>query len=296
MKKLSLLAGILILFTTAVRAQTPDAPKAVVWQNYTVKDEKFSVAIPILPAVHLNTRYREGWEKKRKIIQIGSYADGVVYTVFVLENPSPKQELKEFIAERIGSGSPANFESERSITRDGVTGKAFSYANADDGMSQFFVSGDRLYEFRAIGAAPDDARVSRFFSSLSFGKIKDAVELTEGPGLPFEVAPPPGTADDEAARKAFVGKEVTRKVRLGMKPEPSYTEAARQYEISGTVILKCVFRSNGSVTDIRTVSGLPYGLTDRAIQAAKRIKFIPAMKDGKYVSMWMQLEYNFNPY
>ena len=36
------------------------------------------------------------------------------------------------------------------------------------------------------------------------------------------------------------------------------------------------------------------GLTERAIEAAKRIKFTPAMKDGKPVSVWMQLEYNFS--
>jgi len=81
-----------------------------------------------------------------------------------------------------------------------------------------------------------------------------------------------------------------------MKPEPAYTEVARENQITGTVILKCVFASNGSITNIRVVSGLPYGLTERAIDAARKIKFIPAMKDGKYVSMWMQLEYNFNLY
>jgi hypothetical protein len=44
------------------------------------------------------------------------------------------------------------------------------------------------------------------------------------------------------------------------------------------------------------VQGLPDGLTERAIEAARKIKFVPASKEGKYVSMWMQLEYNFNLY
>jgi hypothetical protein len=26
------------------------------------------------------------------------------------------------------------------------------------------------------------------------------------------------------------------------------------------------------------------------------LKFIPAVKDGRFVSMWIQLEYNFNLY
>jgi outer membrane biosynthesis protein TonB len=44
------------------------------------------------------------------------------------------------------------------------------------------------------------------------------------------------------------------------------------------------------------VQGLPYGLTEQAIAAARKLKFVPAMKDGKNVSMWIQLEYNFNLY
>jgi TonB family protein len=96
--------------------------------------------------------------------------------------------------------------------------------------------------------------------------------------------------------RIFTGKDVTSKARLISKPEPQYTEDARKNQITGTVVLKVVFASNGSVTNIRTVSGLPYGLTEKAIAAARQIKFVPATKDGHQVSMWMQLEYNFNLY
>src|ERR1700752_2146294 len=96
--------------------------------------------------------------------------------------------------------------------------------------------------------------------------------------------------------RIFTGKDVTTKARLISKPEPQYTEEARKNQVTGTVVLKVVFASNASVTNIRTVSGLPYGLTERAIAAAHQIKFVPATKDGHQVSMWMQLEYNFNLY
>ena len=96
--------------------------------------------------------------------------------------------------------------------------------------------------------------------------------------------------------RVFTGREVTSKARLLSKPEQQYTEDARKNQITGTVVLKVVFQSNGSVSNIRTVSGLPYGLTERAIAAARQIKFVPATKDGHPVSMWMQLEYNFNLY
>jgi TonB family protein len=96
--------------------------------------------------------------------------------------------------------------------------------------------------------------------------------------------------------KIFTGRDVTSKARLISKPEPQYTEEARKNQITGTVVLKVVFSSSGQVTNIRTVSGLPFGLTERAIAAARQIKFVPATKDGHNVSMWMQLEYNFNLY
>ena len=66
-----------------------------------------------------------------------------------------------------------------------------------------------------------------------------------------------------------------------------------QERISGTVVLRAVFSRTGRVENIIVLSG-PAMLIETAIEAAKQIKFTPAMKDGQPVSMWMQLEYNFN--
>jgi TonB family protein len=92
------------------------------------------------------------------------------------------------------------------------------------------------------------------------------------------------------------GKEMTVKARILSKPEPSYTEAARIAGVTGTVVIKCVFASDGEIRYLVITRALPYGLTSRAVQAARRIKFVPAMKDGRPASMFMQLEYNFNLY
>jgi TonB family protein len=96
--------------------------------------------------------------------------------------------------------------------------------------------------------------------------------------------------------RIFTGRDVTTKARLLSKPEPQYTEEARKNQVTGTVVLKVVFSSSGQVTNIQTMRGLPNGLTEKAIAAARQIKFVPATKDGHQVSMWMQLEYNFNLY
>jgi periplasmic protein TonB len=94
----------------------------------------------------------------------------------------------------------------------------------------------------------------------------------------------------------FRGSEVDQRARLLSKPEPQYTEDARKNQISGTVMLRAVFSSSGEVVQIRALNTLPFGLTDRALAAARQIRFVPAMKNGRPVSVYMQLEYNFNLY
>jgi TonB family protein len=94
--------------------------------------------------------------------------------------------------------------------------------------------------------------------------------------------------------KVFTGKEVETKAFLVKRVEPKYTKDAKKHKTTGTVIMRCIFSSTGKVTDIRVISGLPDGLTEKAVEAARQIKFKPATKNGKPVSMYMQLEYNFN--
>jgi TonB family protein len=98
------------------------------------------------------------------------------------------------------------------------------------------------------------------------------------------------------ANRIFKPSEVNSKARILSRPEPQYTEDARKNQVSGTVVLRAVFSSSGQVTNIRTVSGLPHGLTERAMAAARQIRFSPATKDGRPVSQYIQIEYNFNLY
>src|SRR5262249_47425267 len=88
--------------------------------------------------------------------------------------------------------------------------------------------------------------------------------------------------------------QATTRVRILSKPEPTYTIKARSASITGTIVLRAVFTADGTVEHILILRSLPYGLTNAAIEAARRIKFVPAMKDGKPISTFMQLEYSFN--
>jgi TonB family protein len=105
-----------------------------------------------------------------------------------------------------------------------------------------------------------------------------------------------GGGGDTDYNRPFKPGEVSQKARILSKPSPEYTEEARKNAVTGTVTLQMVFSSSGSVTNIRTISGLPYGLTEKAIAAARRIQFSPAVKDGRPVSQYIRVEYNFNIY
>lgn len=96
--------------------------------------------------------------------------------------------------------------------------------------------------------------------------------------------------------KIYKPAEVTTKARILSKPTPEYTEDARKNQVTGTVVLQMVLSSSGGVTQIRTVTGLPFGLTEKAISAARRIQFTPATKEGRPVSQYIRVEYNFNIY
>ena len=94
----------------------------------------------------------------------------------------------------------------------------------------------------------------------------------------------------------FRPDEVSLRARIISKPEPGFTEEARRQNVTGIVRLRAILSATGEVTNISVTKSLPGGLTEKAIAAARGIKFQPARKDGRAVSQWVTLEYNFNIY
>jgi TonB family protein len=119
--------------------------------------------------------------------------------------------------------------------------------------------------------------------------------LEPNPATGPQAATPTASPSVDYSR-IFSGSDVDQKAQVLSKPNPVYTEEARRNQINGTVVLRAVLSASGQVTNIQAVQGLSDGLTERAIAAAKQIKFVPARKDGHPVSMWMELQYHFNLY
>ena len=66
--------------------------------------------------------------------------------------------------------------------------------------------------------------------------------------------------------------------------------------IQGTVSLRITFLETGEIGNISVISRLPYGATENAVEAAKQIKFEPAIKDGKPVNVTKTVQFPFSIY
>jgi TonB family protein len=152
----------------------------------------------------------------------------------------------------------------------------------------------------------DDPRASHFLDSFALGGSPEGREIhaprqaaAAPAGSPFTPAPP-GRADviEPAPRVggAYKSSDVQLKAIVVFRPPAGYTEEARLNEVTGTVRLRAVLAADGKVGNVYVIGGLPHGLTEKAVDAARHILFFPAIKDDRTVSQYVTLEYTFNVY
>jgi len=79
-------------------------------------------------------------------------------------------------------------------------------------------------------------------------------------------------------------------------PEPEYPEEARKLRLQGTVLLSLVVDEQGRARDIRIERPLGMGLDEKAVEAVKNWKFIPATRDGIAVAAEITVEVSFRLY
>jgi TonB family protein len=78
------------------------------------------------------------------------------------------------------------------------------------------------------------------------------------------------------------------------KPRALFTDSARRAGVEGTTRLMVGFSANGTVSHVLVIKPLSHGLGESAVRAARGIKFEPATRDGKPVSVVRNVEYHFN--
>jgi TonB family protein len=88
-------------------------------------------------------------------------------------------------------------------------------------------------------------------------------------------------APSQPKPKAAESVAKTIPAEITFKPRPAYTEEGRRLKVEGEVLIEVVFTATGQVRVQRVVQGLGHGLDESAIQAAQKIQFKPALKDGQ---------------
>lgn len=104
------------------------------------------------------------------------------------------------------------------------------------------------------------------------------------------------TPEDE---KIYTTKEVSQKASVKSRPSPTYVPGPEWGGI--TVVIRAVFRADGEVAPVKVHKISPGNLPDYVVKeltrscvlAARSIKFTPALKDGRPVSQYIQIVYNF---
>lgn len=77
------------------------------------------------------------------------------------------------------------------------------------------------------------------------------------------------------------------------KPPASYNDHTRNSMAQGTVKLKIVFQGNGQIGKITVLGKIDKGLIESSVNAARKIKFLPAETDGQPVDVTMLVQYSF---
>jgi TonB family protein len=102
----------------------------------------------------------------------------------------------------------------------------------------------------------------------------------------------PGSGAGTGGGVFRIGGGISRP-ELIFKPEPEYSEEARKAKFQGTVLLSIVVMADGSTSNIRVIRPLGLGLDEKAIEAVRKWKFRPSLKDGQPVAVHANVEVNF---
>jgi periplasmic protein TonB len=79
-------------------------------------------------------------------------------------------------------------------------------------------------------------------------------------------------------------------------PEAEFSDEARRAKYQGVVLISLIVDAQGNPQNPRVVRPLGMGLDEKALEAVRKYKFKPAVKDGKPVPVMMSIEVNFRLY
>lgn len=89
------------------------------------------------------------------------------------------------------------------------------------------------------------------------------------------------------------GTDTTAMPSCYNRPEPGYSDAAGEARFQGTLLLEATIRSDGNISDIKVLRGVPFGLNDQARKTVAGWKCKPALLNGTPIATRVPIEIMF---
>lgn len=301
MYKILFIALIIFLFNVFTFPQTKTYSTPTVWENYSVTDKKVTFLMPKLPVI------LTGGDSCRseETVKYAAYSNGVVYILAITSKTTPYEYCKD--KKKFDEN---NFKERVKILKEGLKEtkieeipneiKFATEKNILKLVNDY--KNNRWFEFQIFEGNESITEVKIFLNSLKFEDKPN--------GKPIKNGSPSNLGDENVAIDEVSAKSENKNnsdektdneviktgLQIILKPRPAYTDAARQSGVQGIVKLKVTFLANGGIGNISIVSALPFGLTEQAIAAARKIFFIPQKSNGQPITVEKKVEYNFTLY
>jgi len=134
-----------------------------------------------------------------------------------------------------------------------------------------------------VGGVPGGVPGGQFGGTL--GAVLGGVLSTASAPPP---PPPPKAATPKRIR---VGGQV-ESAKLIFQPKPEYPQLAKMARIQGTVRLEAIISKDGTIQDLKVVSGHPL-LVKAALEAVQRWRYQPTLLNGEPVEVVTEVDVNF---
>lgn len=271
--KLHLLLITVLIFSLSVFGQTPQAGR------FAPKNEKFSVIIPGTEIINMSNPFNPS--DARAFVTI---ADNTYFYIF--SEPADKQEQSRQIYGFIKAAKTARTE----FALNKLKGEQYVFSDAGGFYYRVVLikTPKRTYAFQTCSPAATSAAIERFFSSIEIDGQNPNLKMDSPAGNL-----PAFTQADEAAAPPPPAPPQAVPLQITFKERSKYSDFARFYKISGVVRLRITFQANGRIGNIIPILKLPFGLTEKAIEAARGIKFQPATLNGTPIDVTRFVEYNY---
>jgi TonB family protein len=106
----------------------------------------------------------------------------------------------------------------------------------------------------------------------------------------------PGTGGNAGGGVYQIGGGVSAPIAI-FTPEAEFSDEARRAKYQGVCLISLIVDAQGNPQDPRVIRALGMGLDEKALEAVRKYKFKPAMKDGRVaVPVRITIEVNFRLY